>query len=70
MSDRPNSDDTRSGGIGGGVFDGAAEDYGGMDQRMDEVDRAAADELGSDPPGSGLDLGGGDEPLGTDDDES
>lgn len=47
----------------------AAADYGGMDHHLDTVDLQHADDVGSDPPGSGLDIGGGAHVMGADAEE-
>ncbi len=55
---RPSS----GGGVGGGSFGGETR---GLDERFEEVDLDAADDVGSDPPGGlGADIGGGTEGLG------
>lgn len=46
----------------------AGDDYGGLDRNLDQVDRGAAQEIGSDPPGGGgTDIGGGSGEMTADD---
>jgi hypothetical protein len=44
----------------------ATNDYGGLDHDLDAVDLEHADDVGGDPPGSGLDIGGGSQVIGSD----
>jgi hypothetical protein len=47
----------------------ATVDYGGLDHDLHTIDLEHADDVGGDPPGSGLDIGGGSHVIGADAEE-